>query len=411
MAAGLVDDHADLLRLHAAGDQVLDLARHRLRLGALVAAAPEVHRDLGLDRAPRLLEPVGDSGHHRPGGVGDVLAAAEGTVEHHHVGLGVQVAKPGGGAGTGPAGRRVVVERAEQVGGVGAELGEDRPAGQGRVLELVDHQEAEALRDLAPHVGPLGEQAPERQYDVAGVEAVGGGEDAVVLGIQRRELAFPPRALAGRLVARRLPAFGGPGGQRFGVDRLRLQRVDAAQEPRQESGRVSADLVVAQRQLVDSVEQHRQPLGRPDGLEERVQSRLGGVVAQQALADRLPGADPKLLEGPLQQRLGAVAQPPRRGARGGQHQHMLGPGSLGGQQGKPARQRLGLAGAGGAENQQRPLAVADRLVLRFARLDLPARAHLGPLGRHSVLALLGHRPDKLAAWRERSKRTPATALI
>ena len=142
-------------------------------------------------------------GDHRARGVGDVLPAAKGAVEDDDVGVGMQVAKPGGGAAAPGPRRGVVVQRAEEVGGVGAELGEQRPAGEGRVLELVDHQVAEAAGDLAPHVGALGEQAAQRQDHVAGVEAVGGGEDPVVLGVEVGELALAPRRLARGLVAGR----------------------------------------------------------------------------------------------------------------------------------------------------------------------------------------------------------------
>ncbi len=92
----LVDDHADRLRRHPVGDQVLDLAGHRLGLRALVAAAPEAHRRLGLGGPARLVEPLADRGDNGPGGVDDLAAAAKGPVEHDHVGFRMQVSKPGG---------------------------------------------------------------------------------------------------------------------------------------------------------------------------------------------------------------------------------------------------------------------------------------------------------------------------
>jgi hypothetical protein len=175
---------------------VLDFARHPLRLGALVATAPEAHRDLGLRGPARLLQAVLDPGHDSPRGVGDVLPAAKGAVEHDDVGIGIQVAKPGRGAGPRAAGRGIVVKGAEEVGGVRTELGEQGPASEGRVLELVDHQMAEAGGDLAPHVGAVGEQPSQGQDHVAGVEAVGGRQDAVMLGIEGGKLALAARRLA-----------------------------------------------------------------------------------------------------------------------------------------------------------------------------------------------------------------------
>ena len=43
---------------------------------------------------------------------------------------------------------------------------------------------------------------------------------------------------------------------------------------------------MAQRQLVDPLEQHRQALSRPDGLEERIEAGGRSVIAQQPLRDR-----------------------------------------------------------------------------------------------------------------------------
>jgi hypothetical protein len=103
----------------------------------------------------------------------------------------------------------------------------------------------EALGDRAPHVGPLGEQPAQGEDHVGAVEAARLGEDAVVLGVERRELALAPGPLAGRLVARLAAQVGGPLGERGRVDRFCLQRVDAEQQPGQQAGRVAADLVVA----------------------------------------------------------------------------------------------------------------------------------------------------------------------
>ena len=77
---------------------------------------------------------------------------------------------------------------------------------------------------------------------------------------------------------------------------------------------------------VEAVEQHRQPLGPAEDVEEGVEAGLLGVLAQQALADRVPAADPELLEGALEQRLAALAQAAGGRLAGGDHQHALGPG-------------------------------------------------------------------------------------
>ena len=64
---------------------------------------------------------------------------------------------------------------------------------------------------------------------------------------------------------------------------------------------------LAQRQLVEAVEQHRQPLGGAEHVEEGVEAGGLGVLAQQPLADRVPGADPELLVGVVEERLDALA--------------------------------------------------------------------------------------------------------
>src|SRR5256885_12093148 len=97
--------------------------------------------------------------------------------------------------GPGAADRLVVVEHAEQVRVVATELGKDRPARQGRVLELVDHRETEAARDLAPHVGALGQQASQGERDVARVKAPGRREYPVVRGVELGELELAAGAL------------------------------------------------------------------------------------------------------------------------------------------------------------------------------------------------------------------------
>jgi hypothetical protein len=138
-----------------------------------------------------------------------------------------------------------------------------------------------------------------------------------------------------------------------------------------------------QGQPVEAVEQHRQPLGAAEHVEERIQTRLVGVLAEEALAHRVPAADPELFEGPLQQRLAAFAQARRRGLAGGDHQQRLGPGPLLHQVGEAAGEQLGLAGAGSADDQQRPGIVGERMLPRSG----------GALQRGVVL---GHRPTLAA---------------
>ena len=69
---------------------------------------------------------------------------------------------------------------------------------------------------------------------------------ALALGGARRDALGGDRALAELLRAHRLG----------------LEDVDPAQQAGEQAGRVAADLVAAKRQLVEAVEQDREPVGR-----------------------------------------------------------------------------------------------------------------------------------------------------
>ena len=149
----------------AAGEQVLDLARRRLRLGALVGALPEAQ-----------------------------LRLAEAALEDDRVAVGVEVAVP---APRGPSSSLARLEREHLVRVVARQPLEQRPLGRRRLLQLVDHHLGEARGDPRPHVGPLDQQAVEREEDVAAVEAPRLGEDPVVGRCRARRTrarAAPSRA-------------------------------------------------------------------------------------------------------------------------------------------------------------------------------------------------------------------------
>ena len=71
----------------------------------------------------------------------------------------------------------------------------------------------------------------------------------------------------------------------------------------------------AQRQLVDVLEQHREPVGGGDGDDERVEPGLERLVAQQARAEARDGVDGELLEAAVEQRLDLAAHGVRRRLR------------------------------------------------------------------------------------------------
>jgi len=229
------------------------------------------------------------------------------------------------------------------------EGGEDGALGGRGVLQLVDDQVREAVRDRASDVRALGQQLAQRQEDVAAVEVAARRQDAVVRRVELGEL--------------RLRWVG-----------ARLERVDPLQQAGHQAGRVAADLVLAQRQLIEPVKQHRQSLRPPQHLEERIEPRGIGVLAQQTLADRLPGADPELLVRSVQEGLHPLAQPLRGGAGGCQEQHAIRLRPLAGQPRQAAGQQLGLAGSRPAEHQQRPVAMSDRPLLCRCQVHCPTLA-------------------------------------
>ena len=164
------------------------------------------------------------------------------------------------------------------------------------VLELVGHDVVEAALHLLGDVGALGQQPARLDHQVAarrGCPPRAGSDRGGHRARRTPSRAAPAPAERGVLASRSRAAAQSR--SRSGVTRSSLQQVDPAQEPCQEPGRVAADLVAAQRQVVDAIEQDRQAVGRGDGREERVEPRLDRMLAQDPLGDLVVGADPELL--------------------------------------------------------------------------------------------------------------------
>ena len=94
----------------------------------------------------------------------------------------------------------------------------------------------------------------------------------------------------------------------LGARHLVLQAVDAVHEAAQQRSRVAADLVVAQRQLVDPLPEHRHSVRAGDGREEGVEPRLERLVLEQPSGEGLRRGDPELLPGRLDRGLDLRAQ-------------------------------------------------------------------------------------------------------
>jgi ribosome-binding protein aMBF1 (putative translation factor) len=67
---------------------------------------------------------------------------------------------------------------------------EDRPLGDCRVLDLVDHRVGEARRDFGADVSSLVQKLVEGQEDIASIEVSRLGEDAVVGGAELSQLGL-----------------------------------------------------------------------------------------------------------------------------------------------------------------------------------------------------------------------------
>ena len=195
--------------------------------------------------------------------------------------------------------------------------------------------------------------------------------DRVELG----ELALALGRVALRLVARLAGQLVRPAAEALGADRGGLQGVNPADHARQQPGRVAPDLVAAERQVVDAVEQDSQPLGRAQGLEERVHARLGRMLAQQAHGGDAVGVDGELLEGLGGRFLGAGAQVARSRMRARQGEGLL---ALPGEVSEPEGEGLGPPRPRDPSRQQDPLSVVhDR------RLRIDCTGHRARLPRDS----------------------------
>ncbi len=266
---------------------------------------------------------------------------------------------------------------------------EHRQLGRRRLLQLVDHQLAEALGDPPPHVGALDQQAVEGEEDVAAVEAAGLGEDAVVGGVELGELELAPDRLAARprrgrrllLPGARSESVVGP--TAFGLQPRRSAPAAApAARPgcRGSRGGAAAGWSSRSSSIASrSARPSTSKKGSRPASSECSRRRRSPIVSQ--LPIQSSSKEPSSSASQRSRRRAAVAW------RGGDHQHALGPGR---------RRRRGAPGAGRAARSCRcpaaptissgPALVRDRALA----LGEPAVSVVG--------AVLAHHP-KLAAAR------------
>jgi hypothetical protein len=310
----------------------------------------------------RLVDPPGHRLDHGGGRGRDPLTAAVGLLEAHDARrrpLRLEVGERLGGGAAEAVDRLVVVAGRGDLAAVGHEQPQQQPLGEARVLQVVHQHVPVAAREPRTHVRFLAQQPEGAQHEVAEVQRPRLAQHPVVRAEQLAELALAGGARPLGLAERRRP-----GGVVLAGDELVLEAVDPADDRAEHRARVAAQVVVAQRQIVDALEQHREPVGRGDRRGERVDAGLERLVVQQPCAEALEGRDRGLLGGrPAEPLLDPLAQ--RVGGRR-EHEDALGRHRVGRalcEPGEALDERRGLACARTADDEQRPPAVLDGLVL------------------------------------------------
>ena len=231
--------------------------------------------------------------HGARGGV-DGGGAAEGPRHAHDAQAGdllgerAQPERPG--AAQAPDRRVVVARRRQPPVGRAGELEDEAQPGELEVLRVVDEHVAHPRAQARADVRLAGQEPVGQQHEVARVQRAGGGQQPVVGPVERGELALA----LGALVAGR--QRGGPPLVLARGDHRVLEAVDPGDHARQQRRRVAAQVVAAQRQLVDVLEQQGEPVGGPDRHDEGVQPGLERLVAQQARAEAVHRVDGQLRE-------------------------------------------------------------------------------------------------------------------
>ena len=360
------DEHADLGRRSAGCNQLLRLGGHRLRLCALCVAAPEAHAPAA--RPLQLLgDPLGRGCHDRHGRLEDSPARAVVVLEAHdlrvrELALEVEQVLLRGAAEA--VDGLVVVAHDRDVAVLLHEQPQQHPLREVRVLVLVDEHVAEAPRHPLAHVRALVQQAERPQDQVAEVERPALREQPVVIGVQAGELALALRPGARGVAARLRGEPVRVAAVVVGGDHLVLEAIDPRHEAGEQRRGVAANLVVAQGQVVDALEQKGEPVGRGHRGEEGVDAGLERLVLQQARAERVEGRHMQLLVGRLDERLEPLAHLGRGGRREGEREDRVGRHPLLDEPGEAAGERARLAGPGARHHHERAARVGDGLLLR-----------------------------------------------
>ena len=308
----------------------------------------------------------------RAGGGDDALRAAVALLEPHDGRLrplGLEVAQVLGRRAAQAVDRLVVVAGRADLAVLARQQPQQQALGEVRVLQLVDEHVAVALGDPRAYARLRAQEAEGVEQQVAEVERPRLLEPAVVGGVDGGELALAVGLGAERLRPRPVVLVR---------DELVLEAVDAGDDRAEQRARVAADVVGGEPQLVDPLEQHREPVGGRDGGGERVEPRLQRLVVQDARADAVDRGDGQLLEAAVEPGLEALAQAVGGGLGARQDEDRLGrEAALAHEPAEALAEDAGLAGAGAAEDQQRAAPVRDGLELAVGQRH---HRRIGPVG-------------------------------
>ena len=349
--------HADLVGRHAVRDQPLGLGRHGLGLGALRAAAPEAH-PAARGAAELLVDPVVARLHHGARGREDAPAGAVVALETDHLGvreLALEVEQVLLRGAAEAVDRLVVVARPRsRCGGrprASAAASPARSSCPGTRRPARAGSAATCARARAASRGAAGRRAaPGRRSRARRPRpAAGRGRRTA-----RRTRARAPRWPGRRRCRQPRPAPRRSAGTQRSVTISSFRRSIRATKLGQQRRRVAADLVVADREVVDPLEQQRQPVGRGDRREERVEARLERLVAEQPRAEGVEGGHVQALVGRLDLRLEPLAHLRGRRRGEGEREDRVRGRALLHEPGESAREREGLAGARAGQHEQRP---------------------------------------------------------
>ncbi len=209
---------------------------------------------------------------------------------------------------------------------------------QVKFLPIVDQRMGEPLGERRPS----GDRSQRVAEQIAGIASPCLGEHPFMGPVDLGELLLD-RVRPGR-----------PRCVLLGTDQLRLQPVDLAHESSDQRGRAAAEVVVTDRELVDPLDQHREPIAGSE--------RIG--AAEQPRRQRLRGLDRELVIALRQCHLEAAPQQLDARCRGAHDRDSPRLDRLAHQPQKPRLERTCLARPGPARDDEGTPSMGHRLPLR-----------------------------------------------